>query len=529
MNHIMKNIRKILSVIFSIICLVSVIFLVIFIGFFIRDRVRFDQMVKSVYKNKEYIPGRSVDIHDEDYISGINFSKNLEYDKAEKSILKALDRITDKNSPEYAKISQSIGVLYLLMYRYEEASKYLMDSYISFRYSFGEEEENTIVARCLIAYCDCLNGNSEQAYADLDDIFWSTNQPEILFIAHLLSLKALNERGQYKQAYNDMLLRTVALEKTNFVPEEFQSPVLPDVSLWNYHEILGDIYTGLECYLEARSQYLIAGELSISNEDNLYESSRLITKVAQTHLASGGDINDSIYLLKENTTLKEFLETLLAEVQVDNNSSSYYLKFELPKDLARTFRLAGEKEDFIIAMNILTNNFLHFEIDHDRYYYLLRKEALMEFGHQFYNENEFQDAVESFSMGIDDLKQLLLEEHADTALFYYMKACCHKDLEEYELAYSSAKRALAIYEKSVGRNTPKAFDIFCVLAVAEGKTRRYDDALDHIDYAMDLATRYYGADSKEYTYADQLVDEIVNIYVSEMYPEKTNEKTDENS
>ena len=507
----MKALRKYLSAILITICIICFLFLVALGCFLIRDRFRFNQDYNSLYKNREYTPGKSVVIQDEDYSSGIEFSKKMDYDSAEKSMLKAFAKITDKSSLEYAKINQSIGVLYLLMYRFDEASEYLMDSYITFRDSLGDEEENTVVARCLIAYCDCLNGNSEQAFADLDDIFWTTNQPEISFITHILTVKAWNELGQYKKAYDGMLLRAVAMQKTNYVPEEFQSTVLPDVPLWNYHEILGDTYAGIECYLDARSQYLIAAELSIGNESNLYESYRLITKVAQTHLAAGGDINDTTYLLKENTTFKEYLELLLDVGQEEYDSSLYYLSFELSKNLSKAFRMAEENDSYIRALRLLANSYNHFEKRYDRQFYLLEKELLTESGYKLYYDNDSQ-ALNAFSSAIEDMKRLLLENHADTAMLHYMEACCYKDQKEYELSYSSAKRSLAVYEQSVGRNTPQAFRVFCILAYTEGKIGKKDEAFDHIDYAMDLATRYYGVDSEEYAYADQLCDEIVEMF-----------------
>ena len=499
------------------------IFLVIWGCFLIRDRIRFNQTYNSLYRNEEYTPGKSVEIQDEDYISGIEFSKNLEYEKAEEFLLKVYERTTDKTSPEYAKISQSIGVLYLLMYRFEEASEYLMDSYISFRDSLGEEEENTIVARCLIAYCDCLNGNSDQAFADLDDIFWTTNQPELSFITHILILKAYNELGQYKRAYDSMLVGNVALQKVNYFPEEFQSPVLPDVSLWNYHEIIGDIYAGLECYFEARTQYLLAGEFLMGNGDSLYELYRLITKVAQTHVAVGGDINNSIYLLQEDTTLKEFLELLIDVATEKYDSRMYYMSFELSKDLAKALRIAEEKEDYDRAVNILANSYAHFEKKQDRQFYLLEKEALMECGYKLCGENTSK-AINAFSLAVEDMNRLLLENHADTALLYYMQASCYKDQGEYELSYYSAKQSLSVYENAIGRNTPQAFRLFCILAYVGGKIGEYDEAFDNSDYAMDLAMRYYGDESEEYDFANQLCDEIVDMYVM-----GNTEKTNENS
>ena len=173
---------------------------------------------------------------------------------------------------------------------------------------------------------------------------------------------------------------------------------MPDVSLWNYHEIIGDIYAGLECYFEARTQYLLAGEFLMGNGDSLYELYRLITKVAQTHVAVGGDINNSIYLLQEDTTLKEFLELLIDVATEKYDSRMYYMSFELSKDLAKALRIAEEKEDYDRAVNILANSYAHFEKKQDRQFYLLEKEALMECGYKLCGENTSK-AINAFSLG----------------------------------------------------------------------------------------------------------------------------------
>ena len=524
-----KNVQTkkkiVLIIVLSLFCFTCIIFLTVWGIILIQHSCHDEQLVEEIMdENQLYESGQSVAIQDEDYIAGVKCANEYNFEEAESLLIRAYDRIADKNSIESAKISQSIGVLYLLTYRYKNASEYLLNSYIAFRDTVGEEEDNTTFTRCLLAYCDCLNGDSERAFADLDDIFWSSHHPEIRFLNYMLTLKAYNEMGQYKKAYDYLVLTEEYLisDRSNFVPDEFKSPIIPDITIVNYHEILGDIYSGLECYTDARSHYLISAELLIDDGKNFnsFEAFRLITKVAQSHILAGYSLEDTCYLVNSDYTFEEYLTLLLDVAKENNDSALYYSSFELAINLAKAFRLSDSNDLYHEAMNLVLDNYKKITDKQNGQFYIIEAKALTEYGLYYWEKTKsgesdlLSKAEECFLSAVQDMKQLLLDEHADVAKLYHLVAVCCLSKKDYETAYSSEQHSIQIYEKAVGRNTPQAYQIFVTLGTVEGYFEKYEDAFDHLDYALDLADRYYGVDSDEYETASRICDDVVAKYTS---------------
>lgn len=515
--------KKVVIILLSLICLICIIFLAVWGYILVQDSTHERLFMEELSYLEQHETGKAVTISDEDYQAGIQCAKEYNYKEAEILLIRAYNKVADKNSLESAKINQSIGVLYLLTYRFEEASEYLVNSYIAFRDSVGAEEDNSTFTKCLIAYCDCFNGNSERAFADLDDIFWNTHQPEIRFLDYMLTLKAFNELGQYKKAYEYLVLTQEQIaDRSNFVPDEFKSPVIPDISIVNYHEILGDLYTGLECPLDARSQYLIAAELLIANgrDFNAFEVYRLIIKMAQAHIMAGYNLNDTCYLINSDYSIEDYLVLLLDVARDNYDSGLYYFSFELAINLAKAFRLSESNDYYVEAMKLVLNSCEQIEDRQKRQFYIVEAKALTEYGYYCWTKTTIEDtdllteAEDFFSSAAHDMNKLLLGEHADTAKLYHMVAVCCLARGDFDSAYSSAQHSLQVYEKAVGRNTPQAYLIFVTLGTAEGHIARFEDAFDHIDYALDLASRYYGKDSVQYKTASQVCDDVVDIYIS---------------
>ena len=514
MLHISNKNKFIVCVSISLTCIV---FLLIVGGFVIRHH--FDHASSII--NPSHKNGLVITVQDENYLSGIECIKKHDYIRAEELLRNAYDKSSNHNSLEYSKICQARGLLYIIIYQYENASDYLMESYIIFRDKLGKKEDNTIFAKALLSYCDCLNSHSERAHSELEEMFWDTEQFEMKFIIHMLTLKAYNEQGYYKRAYDNFLIQYIELDNNNFVPEEFQSPVIPDITEFNYHEIIGDMYYGLDCYIDARSQYLISVDLLISKDPNSIDISRIMNKLAQVHIAAGYSITDTTYLLKDGITFEDYLSLLIEDSQEWYDSAMYYAAFESSLGLVKTFRMANTPEYYNKAINIFINSYNMLEKTNNAQFYIIQARAAAETGYYEYacykesdkEEQRLLTARACFSTAIDDMQQLLLDGHAETANLYYMEAMCYMYQGDYELAYSSAKRALYIYEQAVGRNTPTALEIFSALANIEGNIGKFEDSFDHSDYALDIAERYYGMDSAEYAKVDQLCDDIVEKYI----------------
>lgn len=515
MLHISK---KHIFFVFVSISLTCIVFLLIVGSFVIRHH--FENASSRI--NLSHKNGLIITVQDDNYLSGIECIKKHDYISAEELLRNAYDKSTDHNSLEYAKICQARGLLYIIIYQYENASDYLMESYIIFRDRLGKKEDNTIFTKALISYCDCLSSHSERAHSELEEMFWNTEQLEMKFIIHMLTLKAYNEQGYYKRAYDNLVIQFIELDRNNFVPEEFQSSAIPDITEFNYHEIIGDIYYGLDCYLQARSQYLISVELLISKDPNSIEIPMIMNKLAQVHIAAGYSITDSTYLLKDSNTFEDYLSMLIEDSQAWYDSAMYYVSFELSLGLAKTFRMANTPDYYNKAINIFINSYSNLEKTKNVQFYINQAKAATETGYYYYdcyNDSDKEEqllltAREYFSTAIDDMQQLLLDGHANTANLYYMEAMCYMYQGDYERSYHSIKRALDIYEQAVGRNTPTALEIFSALANIEGNLEKFEDSFDHVDYALDLASRYYGKDSEEYAKVDQLCDDIVEKYVS---------------
>ena len=140
------------------------------------------------------------------YEMGLENWRRLDYNRAQRDITEAQSAIGEEvgaDQVEMAKISHTLGCLYLDMGRYQEAYDDLNSAYITFRDTFGPEDGTTLAVEFALAQYDYYTGDVDTALKTLQRISDSVdpvgNEIPLTLIRHFQA-QIYEELGQYQQA-----------------------------------------------------------------------------------------------------------------------------------------------------------------------------------------------------------------------------------------------------------------------------------------------------------------------------------------
>ena len=395
---------------------------------------------------------------DHDYKTGIENWIRLDYNRAERDIRKAYERMSAAapvTDADLAKINNTLGCLYLDMGRYQESYELLNDAYVTFGTLYGEDSDQVRAARFSIAQYDYLKGDPSTALKTIQLITDSSEQKnDKALTATALSYKAkiYNDLGDHQKAletYDELFLLYEDILKDGGLTEEY-ARLNADKSLSQSEKddqaaALSRILTAMcdkgaalysaEEYEEAEEVLRNAIEIG---EDNIYIGRKnLITSKLYMNLAK-------VCAARRNT--KDAMDHIDLAMRIQKNLFDYQ---ETYPGLVEVYDLYG---DLIVKKGEVGS--------YDRYrsaYDLAMQsygenhpvtaEAVYCMGKYYAFVNYPDEAVSYFTQAIDIRKNILGYDHESTVRYLYSMAQAYYDAGDKENALSNVKEAVSIADK----------------------------------------------------------------------------------
>ena len=374
------------------------------------------------------------------YELGLENWRRLDYARAERDLLNAREELSgqlSRENPDMARISNSLGCLYLDMGKYEQAYDCLNSAYVSFRDQKGENAAETMAVLFSIAQYDYLTGDPETAQRTLRRILDHTDtgqHPGAAACVLLYQARMHMDLGEHEAARADFD-RTMAL----------------------YRDILKDGRG-----LKDLSDYTNAAQLTENEKDKRAAAALWILRT-QTAMAENaletGDNEQAVSILQPA------LDYCLADVNIGRKNlvtSRVYLI------LARAEQALGRVQDALdhidMAMRIQLNLF-NFSGEYPGLteVYQAYGQILMEKGSSFEGGAYFHKALALAQASYG-------KNHALTAKAYDQKGLYEMKQGNASPAVEAFSEAVEIRRNILGYQHPETVRYLCHLAQAAEKS-----------------------------------------------------------
>lgn len=409
-----------------------------------------------------------ISIDNPHYETGMRLWEELDYENAEKNLNTALEQISQsegKGSVKAAAVSQKLGALYLDLGRYEESYELLNSAYVTFYNNLGEEDGNTIIAKCQISVYDIRTGNTERGFAALNEAFDETKfiTYKVQIIQMIAQCNML--QGNYKEA-----LQWYKQLETIYQNMSFSGLVV--TNFYNDYGVLmidlGQYQQALEYLSTAVQQWQslgVAEDLTIANvygnmakayaQCGQYENAIENGEKGISALQSLGT-NGSIHIAKAY----EDMATLYGDMQRADTQIEY-----LEKAMETALEKVGKNHEVTAEIyNALGN------------YYLDR--------------NEIQSAIDNYKESMEIRKNLIGKNNLVTATVYQNLAECYNRMENYEESIENSKEAIAICESLCGRDNINTAQFYINLAWFYERMGNEEEASKLVEIVLDILDRH---------------------------------------
>lgn len=390
------------------------------------------------FSNKE----KQIAVDNSYYEAGIKFWEELDYEKAEENLLAALEQISQSKgtgSLEAAAVSQKLGALYLDIGRYDESYERLNSAYVTFYNNLGEEDGNTIVAKCQISIYDIRTGNIERGFATLNESFDQTK-----FASYKIQIAQMVAQcnillGNYKKA-----LEWYKLLETMY--ENIGNPTLTMVNFYNDYGILmadlGEYDKALEYLIAAVRQWQALDVTEDMTIANVYANLATVYALCGQYenaieagengisvlCALSGD--DSVHVARAY----ENMASIYGDLRMPDTQIEY-----LERALAIAETAVGKNHDVTAEIYNMIGN-----------YYLENGDIL--------------SAVSNYEEALEIRKNLIGKNSLITAAVYQNLAECCNRLEKYDEGVENAQEAVQICEFLCGRDNINTANAYMTLA-----------------------------------------------------------------
>lgn len=394
------------------------------------------------------------------YEMGIENWRRLDYTRAERDISLARDEISGQiaqSELETAKVNNSLGCLYLDMGRYREAYDYLNAAFVTFRDQLGEESLEARAARASIAQYDYYTGNLEGALAETQYIldFSDVEQErEIITAASHLRAMVYEAQGNWGQAlalYEEVLKLYEDIAKDGVLSQRLSDyandPGLTQSEKDNYTNVIRWI---IFTYYNISQVNLQKGEPSAAAE--------AVQRGLELALSN-------VYIGRRNLTVSRLYMSLAA-----SRSEMGDLKPAL--------------DDIDLAMRIQMNLF-----DFEGVYPGL-VEVYDLYGRLLEEKGDTGQAVQYYQDAIDLALESFGENHPVTAAAYTaMGTYCYRH-GEYEAGRELLAQAVEIRKNILADNHPDSAEIYYHLALTQEALGLRTEAVSNLMHALDICNHW---------------------------------------
>lgn len=453
--------------------------IVILMVYFVMIVVRLVQMKNRgwTFTNKQ----ATIVVDCADYDDGLEYWDQLDYLNAEKCLLNALSIVgkrEGKASVETASICEQLGMLYLEMGRYEESYEMLNNAYVTFRQELGEDDGNTVLAKCHISIYDIRTDNVERGLASLDEAFDNTTY--YVYKNYILQLIAECHTmiGNYEKAYKQYLVLC------DFYKQE---------GIDNQTGMT--LYNDIGCLLLTVGQYqdaMTAFDHAISywdamDADEDYSIANVYLNQAKAYAALGKD--------KEAVNAGETGCSIAKRLFGENNvyvARAY-------EGLASVYGTMGEQDKQIDRLK----DALNIARDSVGENHTVTALIYQDISDYCYEQTQFDEAIENADRSLEIRKNILGVKNSNTITTYIDLSENYLAKADYDKSVEYAEKAMEICEEVYGRDNPNTVQTYVACALSYIKVNRGDEARKCIDTSLDICQRYFSTSNPVYASALQ--------------------------
>lgn len=438
-------------------------------------------------------------IDDDLYSSAYEQWTELDYLGAEHDFLAVINNMDSSAgmlSTHAAAVRQQLGLLYLDIGRFEDAYECLSSAYVTFRDVLGEEDINTIIAKCQISVYDIETGNAERGFAALTDAYEkATYINDKLHISAILA-SCCTKIGDYETAYkwyNDLgnTYSIVGIEDSK------RGELCNDIGRLCIE--VGQYDTAFEA-LEAADKYYrrkdrIKADIFINYAIVCAKAGQY--DLAITNVTTAIDMLKDIYPEDNVYTAKAF----------ERASSMYAAMNDSDK----------QKECLDTAIGICLSTV---GVNHE-----LTAIIYSDIGDYYLSTDNETEAIINHAQALEIRKNILGLDNIKTAAVYEQLSYDYYCAADYLLGIENAERAISIYSSLLGRDNPNTAHSFAVAVLSYIKSADDETARRYMDAALAISEKYLGAQyiTTAYVYevAGQYYEYLSDFDAAEKYYKKT--------
>lgn len=470
----------------KLIYFVSIVAVVIAVAFIV---IKMNKMNWSFFNTEKRI---TVDI--QEYFDGLESWDQQDYKQAELKLKAALDMAEKAgiNSLDAAVIRSQLGRLYLDVGKYDDSYEMLMSAYIVFRDKLGENDGNTIIAKCNLSVYDIKTDHVDRGFSSLNDAY-----DEVSYVGYKVEIcrmlaRCYTEMGNYKRAN----------EFYKFLPRLYNLAGYTTQIEIEYNLEYGDFLLALGEHEDALSYYY--GALSCWEAMDCFEDITLSTiyfDIAKA-LADIGKVEEGktygaealairMRLLGEDSVLVAYAYNTLASILGKVGDSEEQL---LALENAKKTAIATVGDNHAVTASIYSN-----------------------LGDYYYKQQKTEDAIINHNKALEIRKNILGIHHIDTVTIFVSLIYDYLGINDYENAAMYAEEAVRICGEVFGKDSPNNVGAYNVLSRVYAAIGRMEEAQKYIDLSLDICGRYFH--KQNITFAEALETAGTIKYLAKNYDE----------
>ena len=402
------------------------------------------------------------------YEAGMRSWEEFDYEKAEESLLTALDQIIQSQGEgalEAAAVSQKLGALYLEIGRYEEGYERLNSAYVTFYSDLGAEDGNTIITKCQIGIYDIRTGNIERGFALFNEAYEETK-----FISYKIQIVQTVAQcnillGDYKKAWE-------WYQQLETLYEKVGSSTQTMVNFYNDYGILmselGEYDKALEYLITAVRQWQQLETEEDMTIANVYVNLAVV-------YAQCGQYENAIEAGERGISVFRVLsgDNSIHVARAYENIASVYGALRMPDT-----QIEHLEQALGIAESAVGKN-------HD-----VTAEIYNTIGNYYMEKGDNLSAISNYNDALEIRKNLLGKNSLITAVVYQNLAECYKYLEQYQEGMVNAREAVQICESLYGRDNIHTARAYMTLAWIYEKSGEREEAEELVEKALDIVDRH---------------------------------------
>ncbi len=429
---------------------------------------RFSDSGWSFFNKKE-----EINVSSTYYESGMQFWEAMDYEKAEEHLLLALDEMKQSRGEgalETAEVSQKLGALYLDMGKYEESYELLNSAYVTFYDNLGEEDGNTIIAKCQISLYDIETGNIERGFASLNEAYDQTKYITYKIQIAQMAAQCNMRLGDYKNA-----LRWYEV-LGNFY-RQYSKASLVTV---NYYNDCGVLLIALGEYDEALN-YLLA---AVNEWQSLNIEEELTIANVYTNLAKAYALCDQY----ENAILSGDKGLSIWKSIYGDNTIYVARMYENLASVYEDMGMAAREMEYLEQALVIANNAVG--RNHE-----VTAEINNAIGNYYISQGEIQSAIDCYGEALEIRKNILGKNNLVTASVYQNLSECYMEMGQNEEGVEHAQEAVSICEFLYGRDNSNTAYAYTTLARAYENMGDAGAADQLVEAALDIIIRHKSMDN----------------------------------